>query len=123
MTRYKGSSKNSVKNTEQVECIVEDKFLPQISANNSSVYIMLKKEDFASLINTIKDYVAETLIKRSDSEKAIARYTVDEVVEKLHVSKNTLNTWRKTGYLKPIKVGSRVLYSAEVIENMLNGRN
>lgn len=39
-----------------------------------------------------------------------------EVCETLHVSKSTLDRWSKNGYLPRIKLGSRVMYSVDIIE-------
>lgn len=47
----------------------------------------------------------------------IKMYTRCEVSEMLHVSKSTLMRWSKNGYLPSCRLGGRVMYRADVIEN------
>ena len=43
-----------------------------------------------------------------------------EAAEALNVTLSTLCRWDKTGYLKPVRIGSKVLYRPSDIEAMLN---
>ncbi len=49
--------------------------------------------------------------------------TVAEVCAYLHVTKPTLNTWHKCGYLTRQKVGRRVLYSRATVEDFALNNN
>lgn len=49
--------------------------------------------------------------------------TVAEVCGYLHVTKPTLNTWHKRGYLNRQKVGRRVLYSRAMVEALAGHTN
>lgn len=46
-------------------------------------------------------------------------YSRQEVSEMLHVTYATLNNWNHSGKLVPTKVGNRVLYEADAVENLL----
>lgn len=46
-----------------------------------------------------------------------------EVARALGVTTATLWRWAKDGYLTPVKIGSKVLYRASDIEQMLNRKN
>ena len=54
---------------------------------------------------------------REQEEKFLTR---DEVCDKLNVTKPTLWRWKRSGYLVPIKVGSRPLYKQSDIDKLVN---
>ena len=54
--------------------------------------------------------------------KAEEYMSPDEVCQFIGIVKSTLWRWQKTGYLKPIKIGSTVRYCKSDIENILKGR-
>lgn len=45
--------------------------------------------------------------------------TIDETAEILHVKKNTLWRWNKSGYLKHVEVGGRRLYRKSDVDELL----
>ena len=45
-------------------------------------------------------------------------YTVQEVMEKLGVTRNTLINWKKKGILVPIKIGNVVRYPASELQKI-----
>ena len=48
--------------------------------------------------------------------------TKKEAMDKLHVSSTTLWQWARDEYLIPVKVGSRINYRLEDINNLLNSK-
>lgn len=60
------------------------------------------------------------LQKKLDSMKEPEYLTVNQVTEKLHVSKSTLWRWSKDGYLVAKKVGNRTLYSTDDVNAVIN---
>lgn len=91
-----------------------------VSRADSTVNIFFKAEDFNIFLNRVANYISKTVSERTAREKSNLRYTVDEVVEKLKVSKPTLNNWEKRGYLVPTRVGRRVLYVVDDVDEILN---
>ncbi len=71
----------------------------------------------------LRDFVTELLENGTASSPSPAEgehsrelMTRDEVCEYLGVTKPTLHRWNKLGYLKCVKVGSKVRYRREDIE-------
>ena len=50
----------------------------------------------------------------------ITYFTVDEVADMFSVAKMTVQRWTKAGKLHPVKIGGRVLYTAEDLQNYIN---
>jgi excisionase family DNA binding protein len=46
-------------------------------------------------------------------------YTVSEVCQKLKIARQTLDTWRKKGVLKSIKIGGKVYIKEDEIIKLL----
>ncbi len=49
----------------------------------------------------------------------VKHLTIEEVAKELHVSKVTLFKWIKLGYLKSYRIGRRVLFKSDEIEQSL----
>lgn len=74
---------------------------------------------------------ADTLIEKAQKmkERELERQEVEETylsraeaAEMCHVSKTTLWAWDKAGYLKPAKMGKRILYALSDIRELLRER-
>ncbi len=50
----------------------------------------------------------------------ITYFSVDEVAELFSVARMTVQRWTKSGKLHPTKIGGRIWYSAEELENYMN---
>ncbi|ASE62579.1 DNA-binding protein [Chryseobacterium indologenes] len=76
-----------------------------------------------NLISEIVSKVKESLL--TDLEKAFKenepkRYlSADDICERFGVTKPTIHEWRKRGILKSYKLGSRVYYRLDEIENAM----
>ena len=51
-----------------------------------------------------------------------AEVTVEETCKQLHTSKVTLWRWDKSGYLKPVRIGTKVFYRQSDIDRLKQGR-
>lgn len=75
------------------------------------------------LITAIADKIKETLfadITKTLTDTAPKRYlSADEVCERFGVTKPTLHEWRKRGILKSYKLGARVYYRLDEIEDAM----
>lgn len=81
--------------------------------NNISI---LTEEQLQRLIFAAANAAAEKVAKmvvtvKREADEEIDYLKVEEVCQKLSVSRTTLWKWEKLGYLKPKRVGRRVLYS------------
>ncbi|GEN74212.1 helix-turn-helix domain-containing protein [Chryseobacterium lathyri] len=76
-----------------------------------------------NLINEIVSKVKESLLtdlEKTFKENESKRYlSADEVCQCFGVSKPTIHEWRKRGILIPHKLGSRVYYRLDEIENAM----
>lgn len=92
--------------------------LSDIKQRDSAINITMTIDDFNLFLTRLATYVVSTISERSAREKSTLRYTVDEVVEKLKVSKPTLNKWEKRGYLVPMRIGRRVFYFVDEVDEI-----
>lgn len=71
------------------------------------------------IANTVKTELLADLTKFL-SETAPKRYlSADEVCDRFGITKPTLHEWRKRDILKSYKLGSRVYYRLDEIENAM----
>ncbi len=74
-------------------------------------------------IQAITDHVENRLFERITkflADSAPKRYlSADEVCERFGVTKPTIHEWRKRKILKSYKLGSRVYYRLDEIENAM----
>ena len=66
-------------------------------------------------------------IKVTEGEKKLIRtiaefLTAKETAEFLKISPSSLIRWNKSGYLVPVRVGSRKMYRIEDLEAILQGK-
>ena len=66
-------------------------------------------------------------VKVTEGEKKLIRtiaefLTAKETAEFLKISPSTLIRWNKSGYLTPVRVGSRKMYRIEDLEAILAGK-
>lgn len=90
-----------------------------------SFHLVLTAEQTEQLFNVFKPYILR-LIQESNSEapepEPTPRYlTRREVRDLLHISYPTLDSYSARGLLTRQRIGNRVLYDADEIQNALNG--
>lgn len=81
----------------------------------NDLLIYMTRQDFR---NEIRSVLLEVLSEQENAEKEDDKklLTRKEVAEKLHVSLPTLHEMTKAGLLKAYKIGSRVLYYANEVD-------
>lgn len=78
------------------------------SNSSSQQLLIVSAQDLIDVIDTsVKKTIQELMGNMPMSDKLIP---LKEVAETLNVSRCTLNRWNKDGYLIPIKIGRKVFY-------------
>lgn len=81
--------------------------------------INVPQENIQQIATTVKTELLSELTKLL-SDIAPKRYlSADEVCERFGVTKPTIHDWRKRGILKSYKLGSRVYYRLDEIEDAM----
>lgn len=82
--------------------------------------ITLSKEDLSNLIkSSINEVLEENQLSQPQPAEHPEYLTRKQTAEKLHISITTLDTYTKNGLLNAVKIGHRVLYRYEDIENSI----
>lgn len=74
------------------------------------------KNAMAEIWNTHTAQTAEAISRHREHPTM----TREDVAKALNVTLTTLWRWAKTGYLVPVKIGTKVLYRASDIDALLN---
>lgn len=94
------------------------KFLTQI-AEGANVILQISVDD---LKEVVKAFYHE---EKERTEEAISRHreqptlTRKEAAKKLGVTLTTLWHWQKSGYLTPVKIGTKVMYRPTDVDELL----
>lgn len=89
-------------------------------ANGGNLVLQVSSDDLREIM---KSFYHE---ERERTEEAIRKHREQptlgrkEACEILGVTESTLWKWAKTGYLVPTKIGTKVLYKASDIDELLN---
>ena len=75
----------------------------------------------ASDLEEVVRGILEEVISASKDEKDETLLSVKQASALLGVNRSTLWSWEKTGYLKPLRVGRKVMYPAYVINDLRKG--
>ena len=78
--------------------------------------VTLSLADLREFVTELVENGTTTAPAPVEVERSRELMTRDEVCEYLGVTKPTLHRWNKLGYLKCVKVGSKVRYRREDIE-------
>ena len=84
----------------------------QILVDNEIKYITLS-ELYEELRRQSSNY---NQLEKDQESKLLTRV---QVCERLHITLPTIYSWTKKGLLKPVKVGSRVLFREDDIKELL----
>ena len=83
--------------------------------------ILLNGIELKDLLNSIGDLIDKKLELRLPAQKKTSKYlSRTEVCELLKITLPTLNDWSKLGRVQSYKIGNRVLYKQDEIENALH---
>ena len=90
------------------------------SPTRSKTIIELSIDDLKTVVG---DVIKEERLKAAEEarqKETIAFLSRYEVCKLLGVSRSTLYTWDKSGYLKSVKFGRKVLYAKKDVENLMS---
>ena len=92
-------------------------------SNASSPFIVMTNEQLEQYCLRLVDGVITALVTvfglTDEKEKLVSKR---EAMQQFGVCETTLYLWGKKGYLKPVKVGNRVMYRTDDI-NRISGSN
>ena len=83
--------------------------------DNKNVQIVVNREDLKFIF---VEWMQEELNKRTKKQEVYLSRTKTALM--LGVTLSTLWRWDKENYLKPVRVGSKVLYRESDIQNVIN---
>jgi len=94
-----------------------------IKAANGSLKLELTGEDLLAFSNELINR-AKSELSQAEAESRKEKYlTKEETLKMLNVCDTTLWHWNKRGYLKNIKVGSKVLYRKSDIAKIMGEKD
>lgn len=102
---------------------MEENIFNLIRSNPDGIHLKveMKAEDLMrfseDLIRNLRTEIMEEREKASDEDRLL---TKKEVLEMFDVCDTTLWHWGKNNLLKPIKIGSKVMYCKSDVKNLLN---
>ena len=83
--------------------------------------ILLNGIDLKDLLSSIGDLIDKKLEQKLPAQKNQSNYlSRTEVCKLLKITLPTLNDWSKLGRLQSYKIGNRVLYKQDEVENALH---
>ncbi len=87
--------------------------------NKVSTVYQVNADDLKQSIQEIVNESIERYFAAKQEDKFL---TISQVAERLNVSKPTLWRWDKEGVLKKVKIGNKVFYSLNSVNEKLEGR-
>lgn len=89
-------------------------------ANGASINVTIGLDDLRAWQREVVHEVLTTKEQAELSKKQEQYLSPDEVMAYLKVSRSTLTSWRKCGYLIPAKVGKFCKYKKSELDAILN---
>lgn len=78
--------------------------------------IMIKEIDFSTLLNKIERI--EKRLENLTTERDDKIYNVTETAKILNITPQTLHSYIRAGYVKPIKINGSNKFTREIIESL-----
>jgi len=73
----------------------------------------------SEIVGKIKSELLSDLIKTIQDKEPNRYSSAQEICDRLDITKPTIHEWRKRGIIKSYKLGSRVYYRLDEIENAM----
>ncbi len=90
-----------------------------IENNKESVLLSIIGESELRIL--IEDAVKKVMLElKEDVPKIDEWLTTEQVCKLLHISKSSVVNWRRSGKLKPHKIGGRILFKREQVIAKIN---
>jgi excisionase family DNA binding protein len=83
----------------------------------SSSILVMSSSDLESVVRGI----LEEVVAASNDRKDETLLSVSQAAALLNVNRSTLWSWEKKGYLKPVRIGRKVLYPMYALEAIRKG--
>ncbi len=71
------------------------------------------------IVNEVRHTLFADITKTLQDNEPKRYYSADQICERFSVTKPTIHEWRKRGILKSYKLGARVYYRLDEIENAM----
>jgi excisionase family DNA binding protein len=91
----------------------------KITAGDSNIMVYLSAEDLKATMMAMYDNAEARKAEALSKQRERPTLTREQAAEALNVTLSTLWRWAKIGYLIPTKIGTKVLYKATDIDNIL----
>lgn len=104
--------------------LLMSQLISEIRKNPDHISITVTGTGLMELTKAIQQVLHEEIEaeKKKTSDSELGLMTRQEVQDKLNISPTTLWHWEKAKYLVPIKLGRRVYYKRQDIENLIYGK-
>lgn len=96
----------------------QNKIINQI-ANSASCILQVSLEDLKEVVRTLYQEERKRTQEAINASRERATLTRKETAKLLGVTLSTLWQWSKSGYLVPVKIGTKVMYRPKDVEAML----
>lgn len=93
--------------------------LDKIAGGASPVMFVVNADDLKTIVSDMWNAHVSRTQEAIEADRETPALTRQAVARKLNVTLSTLWRWDKTGYLKPAKIGNKVLYRASDVEALL----
>ena len=122
-TNLKELSEEAIFDTNLENILLANQLVSEIHKNPNHIILTLTETGVNAIIKAIRLALLEEMrVKESDSSDQESLITKKEVMEKLNISSTTLWIWEKRKYLVPVKIGRRIFYKRQDIEDLTNGK-
>jgi len=88
-------------------------------AESGSVVLQVTADDLREVVKTMYAEERERVEKGIKARKEKPTLSRNEVAKMLGVTYTTLWSWAKSGYLVPVKIGTKVMYKASDVDALL----
>jgi len=88
-------------------------------AESGSVVFQVTADDLREVVKTMFAEERERVEKEIKARKEKPTLSRNEVAKMLGVTYTTLWSWAKSGYLVPVKIGTKVMYKASDVDALL----
>lgn len=94
------------------------KILTQVS-EGTAVILQISANDLKEVIQAFYHEEKERTEEAINRHRELPTLTRKETAEKLGVTLTTLWHWQKSGYLTPVKIGTKVMYRPSDVDELL----
>lgn len=90
-----------------------------IIEGNPAITISVNAADLRNVVVEIVKQERERIKEAIEMSRELPTMTRSQAAKALNIHVNTLDRWAADGYITPVKIGTKVLYKASEIDNLL----